>query len=135
MYARGMSAREIIGHLRELFGIEVSPDLVGAVTDASLEEIAASRARPLEPVYPLVFFDASPPRYLLIRLMEFNPAGASKRRVQAPIAAAPGTAIDRMSSLAPDQSICTPRQNRMKAESRTAMSVPPSPIRRSTRSA
>ena len=58
MYARGMSAREIVGHLRELYGIEVSPDLISAVTDAVLEEIAAWQARPLEPVYPLVFFDA-----------------------------------------------------------------------------
>ena len=48
MYARGMSAREIVGHLRELYGIEVSPDLVSAVTDAALEEIAAWQARPLE---------------------------------------------------------------------------------------
>ena len=58
MYARGMSAREIVGHLRELYGINVSPDLVSVVTDAVLDEIAAWQARPLEPVYPLVFFDA-----------------------------------------------------------------------------
>jgi putative transposase len=58
MYARGMSTREIVGHLRELYGIEVSPDLISAVTDAVLEEITAWQARPLEPVYPLVFFDA-----------------------------------------------------------------------------
>ena len=58
MYARGMSTREIVGHLRELYGIEVSPDLISAVTDAVLEEVAAWQARPLEPVYPLVFFDA-----------------------------------------------------------------------------
>jgi putative transposase len=58
MYARGMSAREIVGHLRELYGIDVSPDLISAVTDAVLEEIAAWQVRPLEPVYPLVFFDA-----------------------------------------------------------------------------
>ncbi len=58
MYARGMSAREIVGHLREACGIEVSPDLVSAVTDAVLEKIAIWQARPLEPVYPLVFFDA-----------------------------------------------------------------------------
>src|SRR3989440_10238650 len=58
MYARGMSTREIVGHLRELYGMEVSPDLVSAVTDAVLDEIAAWQARPLEPVYPLVFFDA-----------------------------------------------------------------------------
>ena len=58
MYARGMSTREITGHLRELYGIDVSPDLISAVTDAVLDEIAAWQARPLEPVYPLVFFDA-----------------------------------------------------------------------------
>ena len=58
MYARGMSTREITGHLRDLYGIEVSPDLISAVTDAVLEEVAAWQARPLEPVYPLVFFDA-----------------------------------------------------------------------------
>ncbi len=58
MYARGMSTREIVGHLRELYGVEVSPDLVSAVTDAVLDEIAAWQTRPLEPVYPLVFFDA-----------------------------------------------------------------------------
>ena len=58
MYARGMSTREIVGHLRELYGIEVSPDLISAVTDAVLEEIAAWQARPLEATYPLVFFDA-----------------------------------------------------------------------------
>src|SRR3712207_1420394 len=58
MYARGMSTREIAGHLEELYGIEVSPDLVSTVTDAVLDEIATWQARPLEPVYPLVFFDA-----------------------------------------------------------------------------
>jgi len=58
MYARGMSTREIVGHLRELYGVEVSPDLISAVTDAVLDEIAAWQARPLEPIYPLVFFDA-----------------------------------------------------------------------------
>ena len=58
MYARGMSTREITGHLRDLYGIEVSPDLISTVTDAVLDEIAAWQARPLEPVYPLVFFDA-----------------------------------------------------------------------------
>ena len=58
IYARGMSTREITGHLRDLYGIEVSPDLISAVTDAVLEEVAAWQARPLEPVYPLVFFDA-----------------------------------------------------------------------------
>lgn len=51
MYARGMSTREIAGHLRDLYGIEVSPDLISAVTDAVLEEIATWQSRPLEAVY------------------------------------------------------------------------------------
>src|SRR6476620_8185847 len=58
LYARGMSARESVGHLRDLYGIEVSHDLISAVTDAVLEEVAAWQARPLEEVYPLIFFDA-----------------------------------------------------------------------------
>jgi putative transposase len=55
MYARGMSVREIVGHLRDLYGVE---DLISAVTDAVLDEVSAWQGRPLEPVYPLVFFDA-----------------------------------------------------------------------------
>src|SRR3989440_1997658 len=58
MYARGMSTREIVGHLRDLYGVEVSPDLISAVTNAVLEEVSAWQARPLEAIYPLVFFDA-----------------------------------------------------------------------------
>ena len=58
MYARGMSTREIAGRLRELYGVDVSPDLVSAVTDAVLDEVATWQSRPLEPAYPLVFFDA-----------------------------------------------------------------------------
>jgi putative transposase len=58
MYARGMSVREIAGHLRELYGVDVSPDLISTVTDAVLDEITTWQARPLEPVYPLIFFDA-----------------------------------------------------------------------------
>ena len=58
MYARGMSTREIQGHLRELYGLEVSPDLVSAVTDAVLDEVAEWQSRPLEALYPLVFLDA-----------------------------------------------------------------------------
>ena len=58
MYARGMSTREIAGHLHDLYGVDVSPDLISAVTDAVLEEIVAWQGRPLEAVYPLVFFDA-----------------------------------------------------------------------------
>ena len=58
MYARGMSTREIAGHLRELYGVDASPDLISTVTDAVLEEVAAWQQRPLDPIYPLVFFDA-----------------------------------------------------------------------------
>lgn len=58
MYARGMSTREIQEHRRELYGIDVSPDLVSTVTDAVLDEVATWQARPLDPIYPLVFFDA-----------------------------------------------------------------------------
>jgi Transposase and inactivated derivatives len=58
MYARGMSTREIQGHLQELYGLEVSPDLISTVTDSVLEEIAVWQNRPLEALYPLVFFDA-----------------------------------------------------------------------------
>lgn len=58
MYARGMSTREIAGHLRDLYGVDVSPDLISTVTDAVLEEVAVWQGRPLDPAYPLVFFDA-----------------------------------------------------------------------------
>jgi transposase-like protein len=58
MYARGMSTREISGHLRELYGIDTSADLISTVTDAVLDEVAAWQQRPLDPAYPLVFFDA-----------------------------------------------------------------------------
>ncbi len=58
LYARGMTTREIQGHLQELYGTEVSPSLISAVTDAVLDEVAAGQARPLEAVYPLVWLDA-----------------------------------------------------------------------------
>jgi putative transposase len=57
LYARGMSTRDIQAHLRELYGVEISPELVSAVTDAVLDEVAAWQNRPLEPVYAIVFFD------------------------------------------------------------------------------
>jgi putative transposase len=58
MYARGMSVRDIQGHLRELYGIEASPQLISTVTDAVLEEVNRWQARPLEGLYAIVFFDA-----------------------------------------------------------------------------
>jgi putative transposase len=58
LYARGMTVREIQGHLAELYGTDVSPDFISKVTDAVLEEVREWQSRPLDPVYPVVFFDA-----------------------------------------------------------------------------
>jgi len=58
MYARGMTVREIRGHLEELYGIDVSPALISTVTDAVLETVNEWQGRPLDACYPLVFFDA-----------------------------------------------------------------------------
>ena len=58
LYARGMTVREIQGHLAELYGTDVSPDLISRVTDAVLDEVREWQTRPLDPVYPVVFFDA-----------------------------------------------------------------------------
>jgi len=58
MYARGMTTREIQGHLEEIYGVEVSPSLISSVTDAVLEEVKEWQSRPLEPLYPILFLDA-----------------------------------------------------------------------------
>jgi len=58
LYARGLTVREIQGHLQELYGTEVSPDLISRVTDAVLEEVKEWQSRPLDTLYPVVFFDA-----------------------------------------------------------------------------
>src|ERR1700754_4107461 len=58
MYARGMTVREMRGHLEELYGIDVSPDLISTITDAVLETVTEWQGRPLDACYPLVFFDA-----------------------------------------------------------------------------
>jgi len=58
MYARGMTTREIQGHLEEMYGIEVSPTLISNVTDAVLEEVKLWQNRPLEELYPIVYLDA-----------------------------------------------------------------------------
>jgi putative transposase len=58
MYARGMSVRDIRAHLQEIYGVEVSPELISRVTDAVLDELRAWQARPLEPVYLVVYLDA-----------------------------------------------------------------------------
>ena len=57
MYARGLSVREVRGHLEEIYGIDVSPDLISAITDAVLDEVGEWQNRPLDPMFPLVFFD------------------------------------------------------------------------------
>jgi len=58
LYARGMSTREIQGHLQEIYGVEVSPALISEVTDAVLEEVKSWQNRPLEPLYAIVYLDA-----------------------------------------------------------------------------
>src|SRR5579859_4616577 len=58
MYARGMSTREIQGHLEEIYGVEVSPTLISNVTDAVVEEVQAWQSRALDAIYPIVYLDA-----------------------------------------------------------------------------
>ena len=58
LYARGLPVREIQKFLAEIYAIDVSPDLISEVTDAVVAEVTAWQARPLEPMYPVVFFDA-----------------------------------------------------------------------------
>ena len=58
LYAGGMTVRDIAAHLTELYGIEVGRDTISRVTDAVLEDVAAWRTRPLDAVYPIVYFDA-----------------------------------------------------------------------------
>jgi transposase-like protein len=58
LYARGMTVREIQGFLAEMYAVEVSPDLISTVTDGILAEVTAWQGRPLEALYPVVFFDA-----------------------------------------------------------------------------
>jgi transposase-like protein len=57
-HARGMSVRDIRGHLEDLYGLEVSPDPISRVTDAVLDEVKEWRSRALDAVYPVVIFDA-----------------------------------------------------------------------------
>ncbi len=53
-----LTMREIQGFLLESYGVEVSPEFISSVTDAVMAEVTAWQARPLEPMYPVVFFDA-----------------------------------------------------------------------------
>ena len=58
MYARGMTVREVQGFLADQYGVDVSPEFISSVTDAVMAEVGAWQARPLEPMYPVVFLDA-----------------------------------------------------------------------------
>jgi putative transposase len=58
LYAGGMTVRDISAHLAELYGVEIGRDTISRVTDAVLEDVAAWRSRPLDRVYPIVYFDA-----------------------------------------------------------------------------
>lgn len=58
LYARGMTVRDIRAHLEELYGVDVSPDLISRVTDAVYDELETWRNRPLDPVYPILYIDA-----------------------------------------------------------------------------
>ncbi len=55
-----MTTREIQGHLKELYQVEISPTLISAVTDAVLEDVRAWQTRPLDAVYPVVYLDSRP---------------------------------------------------------------------------
>ena len=57
LYARGMTVREIQGHLEEMYGTEVSPSLISSVTDAVIDDAKAWQSRPLDTVYPIVYLD------------------------------------------------------------------------------
>ena len=58
MYARGMSTREIQGHLKEIYGVEISPSLISEVTDAVVDEVQQWQSRPVEALYPIIYLDA-----------------------------------------------------------------------------
>lgn len=57
LYARGLTVREIQGHLEEIYGVDVSPGLISSVTEAVLEEVKAWQSRPLDRIYPIVYLD------------------------------------------------------------------------------
>lgn len=58
MYARGMTTRDIQGHLEEIYGVDISPTLISQVTDAVVEEVRAWQSRPLDRIYPILYMDA-----------------------------------------------------------------------------
>ena len=58
LYARGLTTRDIQGHLQDMYGVEVSPALITAVTDTVLDDVTEWQSRPLDPVYPVLYLDA-----------------------------------------------------------------------------
>lgn len=58
MYARGMTTRDIQGHLMDIYGVEVSPDLISDVTNSIIDDVREWQNRPLDNIYPIVFLDA-----------------------------------------------------------------------------
>jgi putative transposase len=67
LYARGLTVREIRGHLAEIYGTEISPDLISKITDAVIEDAKAWQNRPLERIYPILYLDA-----LVIKIRDGN---------------------------------------------------------------
>jgi putative transposase len=59
MYARGMTTRDIQAHLQDIYGVEVSPDLISNVTDAVINEVKEWQNRPLADIYPILYLDAT----------------------------------------------------------------------------
>ena len=58
MYARGSSTRDIQAQLKEMYDVDISPTLISQITDAVLDDVKAWQNRPLDPIYPIVYFDA-----------------------------------------------------------------------------
>jgi putative transposase len=69
LYARGMTTRDIQAHLREMYDVDVSPDLISRVTDAVVEELAEWQSRPLDRIYPVIFVDALMVKILVLSLI------------------------------------------------------------------
>jgi len=67
MYSRGMSMREIQGHLQEMYHVEVSPELISTVTDKVIDDVIAWQNRPLDSVYPILYLDA-----MVVKVRENN---------------------------------------------------------------
>ena len=77
LYARGMTTRDIRAHLREMYQVEVSPDLLSRVTGAVADELAGWQGRPLDVVYPVVFIDA-----LMVKIRDGVESAQSRRSMQ-----------------------------------------------------